>query len=67
VADLRVDVVTALREQADTMVRVANDSPDVLGNPTAHAMVTLHTSTLRQLADRIERLASDQEATDGQS
>jgi hypothetical protein len=53
--DLRADIVAALREQADTMVRVANDSPDILGSPTAHAMITLHTKTLNQLADRIER------------
>lgn len=52
-ADLRADVVTALHEQTDTMIRIANDSPDILGSPTAHAMITLVTSTLRQLADRI--------------
>ena len=57
--DLRTDIVTALHEQAETMVRVANDSPDLLGSPTAWAMVKMLTDTLRQLADRVEQASTE--------
>lgn len=54
--DLRDDIVTALREQAVVMIQAAGDTPDIGADPNLWAIVHITTSTLGQLADRIERM-----------